>query len=66
MTRQCLSRRVESIELLRRELSVWEDERNSRQSKVNWQFRADKARVKLISLYPDFGDGEPATDNESN
>ena len=53
MTRQCLSRRIDSIELLRKELSAWESERNNKQSKVNWQFRTKDARIKLASLYPE-------------
>lgn len=52
MTRQCLSRRISSIESLQRELSVWENERNSKQAGVNWQFKTKDARIKLTSLYP--------------
>lgn len=39
MTRQCLSRRIDSIERLRNELSAWESERNSSQVGVDWQFK---------------------------
>ena len=53
MTRQCLSRRVDSIGRLREELAAWENERNNNQAKVNWQFRTKDARTKLASLYPD-------------
>lgn len=53
MTRQCLSRRIENIDILRSELSIWEQERNSIQATVNWQFRTKDARVKLMSLYPE-------------
>ena len=53
MTRQCLSRRIASIEILKTELAVWETERNSMGAKVNWQFRTSDARTKLVSLYPD-------------
>lgn len=53
MTRQCLSRRIENIEFLRKELAAWESERNSSHAKVNWQFTTQKARVKLVSLYPE-------------
>lgn len=52
MTRQCLSRRISSIEDLQRELSVWENERNSNQTGVDWQFKTKDARIKLTSLYP--------------
>ena len=53
MTRQCLSRRIESIDILRSELSAWEVERNEIQAHVNWQFRTKDARIKLSSLYPE-------------
>lgn len=53
VTRQCLSRRIESIDILRTELAAWENERNSSSAKVNWQFTAKDARIKLISLYPE-------------
>lgn len=36
MTRQCLSRRIENIELLRTELQAWENERNNSYAKANW------------------------------
>jgi len=53
MTRQCLDRRIDSIEKLTSELAAWEKERNENHSKVNWHFRTKDARVKLISLYPE-------------
>lgn len=54
MTHQCLSRRISSIDVLRSELAAWEDERNNGKSKVNWQFTTKDARIKLVSLYPEF------------
>ena len=53
MTRQCLARRIESIDKLRSELSAWEVERNGNKAHVNWQFRTKDARIKLASLYPE-------------
>ena len=53
MTRQCLSRRIGDIDALRKELAAWEAKRNGIQAKVNWQFSNEKARVKLVSIYPD-------------
>lgn len=52
MTRQCLSRRINNINTLRKELSVWEVERNERTAGISWHFRTSDAREKLISLYP--------------
>ena len=56
MTRQCLSRRIDSIEKLTLELSAWEKVRNEAGAKVKWQFRTKDARLKLISLYPELED----------
>ena len=53
MTRQCLSRRIDNIDTLRKELAAWEQERNHNQATVNWQFKTKDARVKLTSLYPE-------------
>mgnify|MGYP003482862202 FL=1 len=53
MTRQCLSRRIDCIETLKKELAAWEAERNDLGAKVNWHFRTKDARIKLISLYPE-------------
>lgn len=53
MTRQCLSRRIETMDIRRNEIAAWETERNSRQATINWQFRTKDARIKLISLYPE-------------
>lgn len=53
MTRQCLSRRIGSLEHLTAELAAWEQKRNNQTSKVNWHFRTKDARQKLISLYPE-------------
>lgn len=54
MTHQCLSRRISDIEKLRQELSAWEQDRNEHASCIQWQFTTDKARTKLVSLYPKF------------
>ena len=56
MTRQCLSRRIDSIDKLKSELTAWEKERNKTRAKVNWQFRTKDARIKLVSLYPELED----------
>ena len=52
MTRQCLSRRIATIEKLKCELSAWEAERNRDTAKIQWHFQTGDAREKLISLYP--------------
>lgn len=52
LTRQCLSRRIETIKKLRTEIAAWEAERNQNQEKILWHFQTGNARTKLISLYP--------------
>ncbi len=58
MTRQCLSRRIENIDLLRLELAAWENDRNEHTACIQWQFTTNEARTKLVSLYPKFGSTE--------
>ena len=53
MTRQCLSRRIKNIDLLRKELLAWESKQNNTYAKINWQFKTKDARTKLASLYPE-------------
>ena len=52
LTKQCLNRRIADIEKVRSEVSAWQVHRNNRESKVNWQFTAENARIKLARLYP--------------
>ncbi len=52
LKRQCLAGRIPCIEKMRSEVAVWNDDRNNRQTKVDWQFRTDDARIKLKRLYP--------------
>ena len=49
---QCLGRRIDNIEEVKREVSAWQEHRNNKEAKVNWQFTADDARIKLSRLYP--------------
>ena len=51
---QCLNRRIDNIEEVRREARAWQDHRNNKHSTVNWQFTVDDARIKLLRLYPSF------------
>ncbi len=52
LKRQCLTGRIDCIKKMRSKVSAWNVDRNNRQSTVDWQFRADDARVKLKRLYP--------------
>lgn len=52
LTGQCLNRRIEDIDVVSKEVKAWQETRNNKDSKVNWQFTTDKARIKLSRLYP--------------
>jgi len=49
---QCLNRRIDSIATIRKEVKAWQQNRNNKKAKINWQFKTDDARVKLKRLYP--------------
>jgi len=52
LTGQCLKRRIDDIEIVKREVAAWQKARNNKGAKVNWQFTAEDARIKLRRLYP--------------
>jgi len=49
---QCLNRRIDKIEKIISEVAAWQNHRNNKRAKVNWQFTTDDARIKLSRLYP--------------
>lgn len=49
---QCLRRRIPDAKMLEHEVNAWSAQRNSLNAKINWQFTAKDARIKLRSLYP--------------
>ena len=52
LSKQCLKRRLASQEILTREVTTWEHQRNQVQTKVTWRFTTTNARTKLTRLYP--------------
>lgn len=50
--RQAIKNRIPDKETLERKVSLWQEKRNQKQVKVNWQFTTKDARVKLKNLYP--------------
>jgi hypothetical protein len=52
LSRQCLNRRIESMEKLRKEVTAWKEARNEKQVEIRWRFTTADARVKLRRLYP--------------
>jgi hypothetical protein len=51
---QCLDRRIPDKQFLINEIAAWEENRNRRHAKADWQFTTTDARVKLKRLYPHF------------
>jgi hypothetical protein len=52
LTRQCLDRRINDIDLLNSELTAWQDAVNADQRQVHWHFTTSDARTRLRHLYP--------------
>jgi transposase len=49
-----LSKRVPTIQQMRKEVRAWNKSRNQAANKINWRFTTDNARIKLKRLYPLF------------
>jgi len=49
---QCLNRRIPDMATMQAEVATWENHRNNRTKKINWQFTTSDARIKLKRLYP--------------
>lgn len=50
--RQCLDRRLCSLEEVQREVAAWQEVRNQAQVTIDWRFTTADARIKLKRLYP--------------
>jgi len=53
---QCLNRRIDNIDTIEKEALAWQNHRNNKGAKVDWQFSTAKARIKLKRLYPTISD----------
>lgn len=51
MNKQCLDRRIASMEELKTELAAWEWSRNKERTSINWMFNVEFAREKLQKAY---------------
>ena len=54
LSKQCIDRRIASLNLLNSEIFAWETEYNKNRKTVNWQFSTEDARIKLKRLYTVF------------
>lgn len=53
---QCLKRRIPEMKTVSTEVQAWQNARNNKNAKINWQFTSKDARIKLTRLYPSFKD----------
>lgn len=52
MIRACLSRRINSIEKVSKELKGWEFEYSKKEARVQWKLNVCSARSRMAALYP--------------
>lgn len=52
LEKQALGARVGDEPELRMRVNRWEDDRNNRSKRIDWQFKTADARIKLRRLYP--------------
>ena len=52
LSRQCLDRYISSPNMLLKEVSAWEVDRNTNGATVDWRFTTADARIKLKKLFP--------------
>ena len=53
---QCLNRHISTMAEVEEEVKAWQEARNNKKSKINWQFTTKDARIKLKRLYPSLHD----------
>jgi hypothetical protein len=51
---QCLGRRIADMATKQAEVTAWETARNNSMKRIDWQFTATDARIKLKRFYPTF------------
>ncbi len=51
LSKQCLDRRIPSIDKLKREVNIWTQKRNNQKIKIKWQFTKEIARKKFERHY---------------
>jgi len=53
---QCLNRHISTVEQVKEEVNAWENHRNNKNCRINWQFTNKDARIKPRRLYPSIYD----------
>jgi transposase len=54
LQKQCLGRRIPSMQALTSEVFAWDTLRNENACTIHWRFSTADARIKLKKLYPSF------------
>ncbi len=49
---QCLNRHIPTMDKIKKNVEAWQNHRNNKNSKIDWQFTNVEARIKLKKLYP--------------
>jgi len=52
LNKQCLNRHIPTMKKIITEVKAWQNQRNNKNAKINWQFTNEQARIKLRRLYP--------------
>lgn len=52
LARQCLPERIDSKQKVEEQVHFWQEQRNQDETKINWRFTTQDARIKLKHLYP--------------
>ena len=52
LSAQCLNRRMDSLTQVTAAVAAWQSERNNHQAKIQWRFKTEDARIKLLRPYP--------------
>ncbi len=52
LNHQCLNRYISDKNRIIQEVNAWQEQRNNKEVKINWQFTNENARIKLKRLYP--------------
>ena len=53
---QCLAGRIPDFDKVKTQTKAWQEARNNKNAKINWQFTTEDARIKLKRLYPTLSD----------
>jgi len=49
LSKQCLDCRIPDQQIMKKEISIWEKERNGHSTPMKWRFTTEDARIKLLS-----------------